>query len=104
MMRMRSRALDRRKSPRIARRSPLEDLPLAQTASGDDPSLAADRSRVRRALGDLPAEQRLVLLLAYFEGMSSSEIAERERLPLGTVKSRLAAGMQKLRVSLEMKS
>ncbi|HKA88886.1 MAG TPA: sigma-70 family RNA polymerase sigma factor [Haliangiales bacterium] len=104
LMRLRSRALDRRKSPRLARRSPLDDAPVGDMAAPDDPSMAADRSRVRRALVGLPAEQRLVLELSYFEGLSSSEIAERETLPLGTVKSRLAAGMQKLRVSLEMKA
>ena len=102
MMRLRSRALDRRKSPRLARRSPLEDAPQRDTISHDDPSETADRPVVRRALLDLPAEQRLVLELAYFEGLSTSEIAERESIPLGTVKSRLAAGMNKLRACLEI--
>ena len=104
LMRLRSRALDRRKSPRLARRSSLDDAPIASLESADDPSIAADRSRVRRALGGLPGEQRLVLELSYFEGLSSSEIAERETLPLGTVKSRLAAGMHKLRAALEIDS
>ena len=45
----------------------------------------------------LPDDQRTVLLLGYFEGLSSSEIAERVGIPIGTVKSRVAAAMAKLR-------
>jgi len=52
-------------------------------------------------LGTLPPEQRVVIELGYFEGLSSSEIASRLAVPLGTVKSRVAAGMSKLRAGLE---
>ena len=55
---------------------------------------------MRRALGLLPVEQRAVLELAYFEGLSSQEIATRVGVPVGTVKSRVAAGMTKLRAEL----
>ena len=48
----------------------------------------------------LPAEQREVLLLGYFEGLSSSEIAERVGVPVGTVKSRVAAALSALRSAL----
>jgi RNA polymerase sigma-70 factor (ECF subfamily) len=48
----------------------------------------------------LPPDQRTVLLLGYFEGMSSSEIAERVGIPLGTVKSRVAAALATLRQTL----
>jgi RNA polymerase sigma-70 factor (ECF subfamily) len=98
LMRMRSRALDRRKAAVFSRRA---DLPpsdsVAEPASSEDPALGADRDAVRRALASLPSEQRLVLELGYFEGLSSSEIAERVSAPIGTVKSRVAAALAKLR-------
>jgi RNA polymerase sigma-70 factor (ECF subfamily) len=57
--------------------------------------------KVRQALGDLPNEQRQVIELAYFGGLTHVEIAHRLDLPVGTVKGRLRLGMQKLRVALE---
>jgi len=62
--------------------------------AADDPPLAQD---LRPLLDDLPIEQRAVIVLAYYQGMSQREIAEHLRLPLGTVKSRLRLAMQKLR-------
>jgi RNA polymerase sigma-70 factor, ECF subfamily len=107
LMRMRSRALDRRKSAAISKRA---DLPAPDAVvdvhgdaqGGEDPTLAPDRQAVRRALEQLPAEQRQVLELGYFEGLSSSEIAERVRAPIGTVKSRVAAALSKLRAAVEV--
>lgn len=55
---------------------------------------------VRAALAALPAEQRRVIELMYFEGLSQSRIAERLSLPLGTVKSRTLLGMRRMRGSL----
>jgi len=51
-------------------------------------------------LTELPAEQRAVIELAYYEGLSSSEIAVRESMPIGTVKSRTAAALATLRSGL----
>ena len=68
------------------------------------PDRAAESSEaqvlVRRALGDLPPPQRLVLELAYFGGLSQTEIATHLNEPLGTVKTRMRSGMEKLRVTL----
>ncbi len=60
----------------------------------------ADSSRVREALAELPAEQRKVLVMAYFGGYSQTEISTALTLPLGTVKTRMRLAMQKLRQSL----
>jgi RNA polymerase sigma-70 factor (ECF subfamily) len=54
------------------------------------------RDRVEAALKGLPAEQRTVIELAYFEGLSQSEIAKRLGNPLGTIKTRVRLGMEKL--------
>jgi RNA polymerase sigma-70 factor (ECF subfamily) len=96
-LRMRSRALDRVRSPRVARARPFDDAVQATLAGNDNPERAADGGVLHSALDTLPDEQRKVLLLGYFEGLSCSEIAKRIDVPLGTVKSRLAAAMGKLR-------
>jgi len=102
LMRLRSRALDRRKAPRVSRQVGLEEMPLeTDEVPLEDPALAPDRAAVRRALAELPAEQRHVLELGYYEGLSSSEIAARVAVPVGTVKSRVAAGLAKLRLGLD---
>jgi len=102
LLRMRSRALDRRKSPGYARVVSIEDrkAPEAARTPAEDPALSPDREAVRRALQQLPFDQRQVLELGYFEGLSSSEIAARIETPIGTVKSRVAAALAKLRLAL----
>lgn len=55
------------------------------------------RERVQGALAELPVEQRQALALAYFKGMSHSQIANALALPLGTVKTRIRLAMEKLR-------
>jgi RNA polymerase sigma-70 factor (ECF subfamily) len=73
-------------------------------AVGDNPETAVAsnlrRQRVRRAITELPPEQQEVLLLAYYQGCSHSQIAEATGLPLGTVKTRIKLAMQKLRHAL----
>ena len=70
----------------------------------DDPSDSAWNSiraeSVRDAVSELPPEQREVMELIYFSGLTQREISERTHQPLGTVKTRLRLGMQKLRGSL----
>ena len=79
-------------------------LTIALSASDSDPDRAFELREtsaiVRRALDALPEPQKEVILLAYFGGYSQTEIADRLSEPLGTVKSRVRAGMQTLRKAL----
>ena len=74
------------------------------TEAVDDPESltvgAAERARVRRALDSLPEAQRVTLEVAFFEGLSYPEIAAREGVPLGTIKSRAARAIAALREAL----
>jgi len=98
MLRMRSRCLDRVKSAARSRTSPVgENVERTAGATPATASVAADAQRVHGALAELPEEQRRVLELGYFAGLSCSEMAERLEIPIGTVKSRLHAALAKLR-------
>jgi RNA polymerase sigma-70 factor, ECF subfamily len=100
-LRARSRAIDRRRSPR-ARAVSLEASghPTA-VDPGLDPARIHDHERLARALSALSPEEQEVILLGYFEGLSSSEIAERIQKPIGTVKSRTRSALGKLRGVLD---
>lgn len=100
-IRMRSRALDLQKSARVSRNAGDAGLDLLVD---DSQHASPDHARVRAALADLGADQRRVLELAYFEGLSCTEIAERISIPVGTVKSRIAAGLDRLRNGLSRRS
>ncbi|MBD0325519.1 MAG: sigma-70 family RNA polymerase sigma factor [Pyrinomonadaceae bacterium] len=102
----RSRAIDRLRSGRQERQrnEPLETAGAIPTlaSSPQDATVAAERQAiVRAALDTLSAEQREVIELAYYLGLSHSEIAERLGQPLGTVKTRTRLGMMKLREKLK---
>lgn len=79
---------------------------LASTAPQVDvptgPEQVADQLVVRAALGRLPADRRVALELAFFEGLTHPEVAERLGLPLGTVKSHIRRGLDALRDELEV--
>jgi RNA polymerase sigma-70 factor (ECF subfamily) len=108
----RNRSIDERRSQgrRLRREalpaaaSEVEDV-LPSTDVRDDPALATvladERRAVRKALEVLPPEQKLAIQLAYFGGLTQQEIAEKLSTPLGTVKTRIRLGMQKMRVVLE---
>jgi RNA polymerase sigma-70 factor (ECF subfamily) len=101
-LRMRSRALDRKRSPRMKRSVSLDvGFPAHRSlAGGSDPALEYDRRRVREALAALPKEYQQVLLMGYFEGLSSSEMAEVLGIPIGTVKSRVRSARTQLKAAL----
>lgn len=72
-----------------------------ETADVEEQVWQLERGRAAlTALNQLPAEQRQVLILAYFGGLSQSTIAQRLDLPLGTVKKRTRLGLRKLRLAL----
>lgn len=96
----RSRALDRLRM--LASRSRFVDSEAEPGAdefsdTGAEIVKSEQGEIVRRALRELPEEQRRPLLLAYFEGLTQAEIAERLGDPLGTVKTRMRSGLSKLR-------
>ncbi len=102
----RSRAIDRLRSLNSRQRAADASLREVNGSVGDaseDAYHAEQREIVRDALAQIPEEQRRALLLAYFEGLTQSEIAARLGQPLGTVKTRMRSGMAKLRDLLDQK-
>lgn len=96
-VRLRSRALDVLRSARVAHDGGPE--PLDTMASPAVPP-CVDTGRIHHAITCLRKEDRRVVELAYLDGLTCVEIAERDTVPLGTVKSRLASGIAQLRRKL----
>ena len=102
----RSRAIDRLRHRQVVDRTheaSHREVPPDAHASpeGVESVLVRERrERVRRELENLPPEQRQVLEMAFYEGLSQTEIAARADLPLGTVKTRTLLAMKKLRSAL----
>lgn len=92
----RNRAIDS-----VRKRRPETDI--ADVIVSVEPDLAADAERnraidkIRGALGSMPAAQRLALEMAFFEGLTHGEIAQKTGEPLGTIKTRIRAGLLGLR-------
>ena len=105
----RSRGIDRLRSRKIryeredeAGREVSIHSSFVENTTGADRAIQSEESRaVRSALLELPEAQRKALELAYFEGLSQSEIAEKLGEPLGTIKTRMQLGMKKLRERLQ---
>jgi RNA polymerase sigma-70 factor, ECF subfamily len=102
---VRNRAIDllRRdvlEAPRLAFEEEMAERRLSREET-DEEALRRDAARqVRGALKELPADQLRVVELAYFGGMTHSEIAEMLGMPLGTVKGRMRLGLEKIRTRL----
>ena len=104
LMIARTRAIDRLRArqsrPDTTGEVLLEAMPGTTMAPSDQAIANEQYARVRQGLVALPAEQRTALELAYFEGLSQSEIAERLAAPLGTIKTRIRTALTTLRRSL----
>ena len=101
----RSRAIDRLRTRKVVERThetsaQLDPAGHASPEGVETVFLQERRERVQRELGKLPPEQKQVLEMAFYEGLSQSEIAARADLPLGTVKTRTLLAMKKLRNAL----
>lgn len=84
------RRTDQAAATRVVIDDPAEDLAAAMDLPGE-------QQIVRKALAELPEEQRAVIAGMYFDGLTQTQIAERTGIPLGTVKSRTLLGMRRLR-------
>jgi RNA polymerase sigma-70 factor, ECF subfamily len=100
----RHRAIDRIRSQRHKARQQDTQIDDAMAAVlSDNTSVENDavlRSDIRNALGELPVEQRHVIELAYYGGLTATEIASSMGTPVGTVKTRLRLGLTRLRAIL----
>jgi len=98
-VRARSRGIDRLRSVRRREEmlAPLGEAPPVEERAANPSVRAEARDTVRGALGELPANQREVIELAYFGGLTQNEISEYLRQPLGTVKTRMRLGLERLR-------
>jgi len=102
------RAVDRVRyeQRRVAANEPLDDTTQAQIretlpSAEDEAWVAFERERLVRALEQIPDAERELIELAYFDGYTQSQLAERLGLPLGTVKRRTFTGLRRLRELLE---
>lgn len=98
----RSIDLRRRDIDRAPQSVPLEDMEqrLSSPDAWREVSINITAETMRSAMSTLPEEQRRTIELAYFEGLSHGEIADREQAPLGTVKGRMRLGIRRLRETL----
>jgi len=101
----RSRAIDRLRSRKVVERTheaATKEGPVEHTSpeGADNVFMQERRKRVRREMDKLPAEQREVLEMAFYQGLTQTQIADAADIPLGTVKTRTLLAMKKLRHAL----
>src|SRR5262245_7052050 len=99
--RARTRAIDRVRSLRRRHETfvaPVNEAVVSETEAGPDPAESAElRGAMQSALGQLSEPQREAIELAYYAGLTQSEIAARTKQPLGTIKTRIRLGLERLR-------
>ncbi len=104
----RSRAIDRLRQIRLQHHrdaGPLEEIaePFGPAEEGLDQKFIEQQERqiVRQAINNLPEQQRQSIFLVFFGGMTHREVSERLSIPLGTIKTRIRLGLEKLHESLK---
>ena len=108
LMMTRARAIDRVRARAARRRRRTRPTRRCRTCRMRDRDMEAEAisaesaARLRQALGDLPEAQRRTIELAYYEGLTQTDIAEKLQEPLGTVKTRMRSALQKLRAALQV--
>lgn len=103
----RNLAIDAMRVRRSTPMDPARFLALGSVSMDESPEEAAEtldaNPDIRQALAGLPPEQRRALVLAVVYGLTAADVGERESIPLGTAKTRIRAGLQKLRKTLDVK-
>jgi RNA polymerase sigma-70 factor (ECF subfamily) len=104
----RNLAIDAMRVRRSTPMDPARFLMLGAVSQDQSPEEAVEfidaAPDIRSALAALPAEQRRALVLAVVHGLTAADVSDRESIPLGTAKTRIRAGLQKLRKTLEVKA
>lgn len=93
----RNAAIDRLRKERHTQVQAVEQIESLPVARGEHDALWFNGQVLVTLMAQLPAEQRRLIELAFYQGYTHSELAEKFQLPLGTVKTRLRMGLQKLR-------